>query len=374
LKIILTGGGTGGHIYPALALARYIKKVNPLADILFVGAAGGMEEKIIPQSGFSLAVLPVKGLPRKINLNLLRSFYLLGKSSVHAAKIINEFKPDVIIGTGGFAAAPIILSAITKRKKVIIHEQNVIPGVTNRFLAPFVYKVCLSFEASRKYFQKHSNLCITGNPRASEVGRIEKRTARQILNMDENLPFLLAVGGSLGADRLNQCMADFLFMSSGNKKIQIQYITGERYFEEVVSRLKAGRVFEKYAGRLDVRPYQQEMSVSLAAADLVITRAGATTLAEVTALGVPAIIIPSPNVVHNHQFINAQELAGRGAAILIEEKDLDGQILQNEIYALMGDPSKLSSMEENSRGMGYTEAAENIYKLLLYDKKVDKCQ
>jgi UDP-N-acetylglucosamine--N-acetylmuramyl-(pentapeptide) pyrophosphoryl-undecaprenol N-acetylglucosamine transferase len=374
LKIILTGGGTGGHIYPALALARYIKKVNPSTEILFVGAAGGMEEKIIPQSGFRLAVLPVKGLPRKININLLRSFYLLGKSSVHAGKIINEFKPDVIIGMGGYAAAPIILSAITKRRKVIIHEQNVIPGVTNRFLAPCVYKVCLSFEASKRYFKKHSNLCVTGNPRASEVGHIEKKTARKILNMDENLPFLLVVGGSLGADRLNQCMTDFLFRSSGNNNIQIQYITGERYYEEVVSRLKAGKIFERYSGRLDVRPYQQEMSVSLAAADLVITRAGATTLAEVTALGVPAIIIPSPNVVHNHQFINAQELAGRGAALLIEEKDLDGKILQNEIYALLGDLSKLSSMGENSRKMGYTEAAESIYKLLLFNKKVDKCQ
>ncbi|MDO9536530.1 MAG: undecaprenyldiphospho-muramoylpentapeptide beta-N-acetylglucosaminyltransferase [Bacillota bacterium] len=374
MKVILTGGGTGGHIYPALALARYIKKVNPLNEILFVGAVGGMEEKIIPKAGFRLAVLPVKGLPRKINFNLLRSFYLLGKSSVHAVKIINEFKPDVIIGTGGYAAAPIILSAITKRKIIIIHEQNVIPGVTNRFLAPFVYKVCLSFEASQRYFKKHSNLCITGNPRASEVGHLEKKTARQILNMDENLPFLLAVGGSQGADRLNQCMVDFLFRSSGNKNIQIQYITGERYYEEVVSRLKTGKIFERYAGRLDLRPYQQEMSVSLAAADLVITRAGATTLAEVTALGVPAIIIPSPNVVHNHQFINAQELVGRGAAILIEEKDLNGKLLQNEIYALLSDLSKLSSMEENSRKLGYTEAAENIYKLLLSNKKVDKCQ
>lgn len=364
MKIILTGGGTGGHIYPALALARYIKKVNPLAEILFVGAAGGMEEKIIPQSGFRLAALPVKGLPRKININLLRSFYLLGKSSLHAGKIINEFKPDVIIGTGGFAAAPIILSSIKKRKKVLIHEQNVIPGVTNRFLAPCVYKVCLSFEASQRYFKKRSNLCVTGNPRASEVGHIEKKTARQILNMDENLPFLLAVGGSRGADRLNQCMADFLFMSSGIKKIQILYITGEIYYEEVVSRLKAGKIFERYAGRLDVRPYQQEMSVALAAADLVVTRAGATTLAEVTALGVPAVIVPSPNVVHNHQFINARELAGRGAALLIEEKDLNGKILQHEIYALLGDPSKLRSMEENSRKMGYPEAAENIYKLM----------
>jgi len=365
LRVILTGGGTGGHIYPALALARYLKKVNPGAEILFVGASGGMEEKIIPESGFRLITLPVRGLPRRLNLHLLKTFYMLGKSSTLAREIIEEFRPDFVVGTGGYAAAPIILAALFQRKKVIIHEQNVIPGVTNRLVAPWVFKVCLSFEASRKYFLKRSNLCVTGNPRASEVGHLEKKTARQILNMDVNLPFLLAVGGSRGAARLNQSMVEFLLRASGNKNVQILYITGEIYYEEIMARLKASKIMEIYGGRLQVRPYQQEMSLALAAADLVITRAGATTLAEITALGIPAIIIPSPNVVHNHQMVNARELSRQEAAVVIEEENLSGQALQEEVYALLQNPARLVQMQENCNKLGYPEASGNIYKLML---------
>jgi UDP-N-acetylglucosamine--N-acetylmuramyl-(pentapeptide) pyrophosphoryl-undecaprenol N-acetylglucosamine transferase len=364
MRIILTGGGTGGHIYPALALARYIRKVNPRAEIIFVGASGGMEEKIVPASGFHLLTLPVKGLPRRLNKHFWRTFYLLGRSSSRAKKILAEFKPDLIVGTGGYAAAPVILAALMQRKKVFIHEQNVIPGVTNRLVAPWVYKVCLSFEASRRYFRKKANLCVTGNPRASEVGHVSKRAALQMLNMDVNLPLLLVVGGSRGAARLNQSTVDFLLRSVGNKKMQILYITGEIYFEEVISRLRAAEIFQLYDGRLQVRPYQQEMSLALAAADLVITRAGATTLAEITALGIPAIIIPSPNVVHDHQLINARELSRQGAALVIEEQNLNAQILQEKITGLLNDPDKLNQMKENSKRLGYPQAAENIYKLM----------
>jgi len=365
LRLILTGGGTGGHIYPALALARYIKKVSLETKILFVGAGGGMEEKIIPEAGFRLETLPVKGLPRRLNLRLLQAFYLAGKSSAMAGKIIDEFQPDFVVGTGGYAAAPIILASLAKRKKVIIHEQNVIPGVTNRFLAPWVYRVCLSFEASKKYFLKRSNLCVTGNPRASEVGNLEKKTARRILNMNPDLPFLLAVGGSGGAAALNQSMVDFLSGAVSHKDIQILYITGERYYGETVERLKAGKILELFGGRLLLRPYQQEMPLALAAADLVITRAGATTLAEITALGIPAIIIPSPNVVHNHQLINARELSRLGAAVTIEEKDLSGKVLQEKVFELLQNPARLVEMQKKCKKLGKPEAAENIYKLML---------
>ncbi len=364
MRIIFTGGGTGGHIYPALALARYIRKVNPGAEIIFVGAEKGMEEKIIPAAGFRLHTLPVKGLPRRLNLQFWKTFYLLGKSGCRAGKILAAFKPDLIIGTGGYAAAPVILAAIMQRKKVLIHEQNVIPGVTNRLVAPWVYKVCLSFEASRRYFRKKNNLCVTGNPRASEVGRISKKTALQMLNMHPALPLLLVVGGSRGAERINRHTIDFLLRSTGYKKMQVLYITGEIYYDEVISRLQAAGIFRLYGGRLQVRPYQQEMSLALAAADLMITRAGATTLAEITALGVPAIVVPSPNVVHNHQLINARELSRQGAAVVIEEQNLNAQLLQEKIFALLNNPGKLNQMKDNSKRLGYPQAAENIYKLM----------
>ncbi|NLJ56402.1 MAG: undecaprenyldiphospho-muramoylpentapeptide beta-N-acetylglucosaminyltransferase [Firmicutes bacterium] len=364
MRIIFTGGGTGGHIYPALALARYIRKVNPRAEIIFVGAQKGMEEKIVPAAGFRLLTLPVKGLPRRLNLHFWGTFYFLGKSGYRAGKILSAFKPDLIVGTGGYAAAPVILAAFMQRKKVLIHEQNVIPGVTNRLVAPYVYKVCLSFEASRRYFRKQNNLRVTGNPRASEVGHVSKKTALQMLNMQPSLPLLLVVGGSRGAERINRYTMEFLLRSTGHKGMQILYITGEIYYDEVVSRLRAAEIFRLYGGRLQVRPYQQEMSLALAAADLMITRAGATTLAEITALGVPAIVVPSPNVVHNHQVINARELSRQGAAVVIEEQNLNAQLLQEKIFALLNNPGKLNQMKDNSKRLGYPQAAENIYKLM----------
>ncbi|MEW5921830.1 MAG: undecaprenyldiphospho-muramoylpentapeptide beta-N-acetylglucosaminyltransferase [Bacillota bacterium] len=364
---MLTGGGTGGHIYPALALARHIRRVNPGAELLFVGAAGGMEEKLIPQAGFPLETLTVKGLPRKLNYSLLQVFFLMGKAAAQAGKILEGFRPDFVVGTGGYAAAPLAAAALRRRIKVLIHEQNVLPGLTNRLLAPWVYKVCLSFEASRRYFMRRSNLCLTGNPRASEVGGISKEKARQILNMDPHLPFLLAVGGSQGAAVLNQSMMDFLFLSSAHKKFQVLYVTGERYYEEVNSRLRALKIPEIFGGRLQLRPYQQEMPLAMAAADLMITRAGATTIAEITALGLPALIVPSPNVAHNHQLINGLELSHQGAAVLLEEKELNGRVLQQAVYRLFDTPGELAKLSENSRRLGHPGAADCIYRLMVVD-------
>ena len=367
MRIIITGGGTGGHIYPALALARHIRQVNPGAEILFVGASGGMEETLIPQAGFSLETLPVKGMPRKLNVRLLQVFYLMGKSTMQAAKILEKFRPAFVIGTGGYAAAPLVVAALRRRISVIIHEQNVLPGRTNRLLAPWAYRVCLSFDASRRHFIRRNNLTLTGNPRASEVGGIGKEKARRILKMDPDLPFLLAAGGSQGAAVLNQSMLDFLFLSSAHKNIQILYITGERYYEEVNSRIKALKTPQIYGGRLQVRPYQQEMPLAMAAADLMITRAGATTIAELTALGLPAVIVPSPNVAHNHQLINALELSRQGAAVLLEEKEIGGLKLQQTVHRLFNAPHELAQMSESSKRLGHPGAAENIYNLLFSD-------
>lgn len=364
MRVIMTGGGTGGHIYPALALARYIKKNNPGSKIIFVGAKGGMEEKIVPPSGFPLETLNIKGFPRRLTPELLKNMFLLGKSCSQAGKIIKEFRPHWVVGTGGYVAAPTVLAAFGQRKKVILHEQNVIPGITNRMLALWAFKVCLSFEASRKYFLRRSNLVVTGNPRASEVIKLDKTAARNILGMEKDLPLLLAVGGSRGAEKINLVMMEFLLRSSANKNFQILYITGEGYYQQVMERLRRGRVFEIYGPRLQVRPYQQEMPLAMAAADLIITRAGATTLSEITALGLPAIIIPSPNVVHNHQYHNARELARRGAAVMIEEENLNGEELQRKVFRLIGNPAELARMIRHSKEMGFPDAAANIYKIM----------
>jgi len=364
VRVILTGGGTGGHIYPALALARYIRKVNSGAELLFVGAAGGMEEKLIPQSGFPLETLKVKGLSRKLNAGLLRTLFLMGKAIGEADKILNYFRPQFVVGMGGYAAAPLAAAAMRRRIKVIIHEQNVMPGLTNRMLAPWAYKVCISFESSRHHFMRRSNICLTGNPRASEMEGPAKETARRMLGMDPELPLLLAVGGSQGAAVLNWSMVDFLLLSAAQKSFQVLYITGNRYYDEIASRLKVLKITESYGGRLQIRSYEQDMPLAMAAADLMITRAGATTIAEITALGLPAVIVPSPNVVRNHQLINGMELSRHGAAVLLEEKNISGPVLWQEVYRLFNTPGQLAGMAEKSRILGHSGAAEQIYRLM----------
>lgn len=365
MRVLFTGGATGGHIYPALALGRYIRKEDPTAELQFVGAKGGLEEKIIPQAGFILETLEVKGFPRRFTPAFFKSCFLLGRAVLNASRILRTFKPDVIIGTGGFAAAPVVMAGLVHRKRVILHEQNVLPGLANRVFAPWVYGVCLSYEASKDYFRRSSNLYLTGNPRASEMEEVEKDSARNLLGLDPELPLVLAVGGSGGAEKLNQCMLDFLFLSAGNKNLQVLYVTGEKYYEQVISRLAKGKIIENYGGRLQVRAYQQEIPLAISAADLMITRAGATTLAELTALGRAAIVVPSPNVVHNHQLLNAQELFNHGAVSLIEERGLSGQVLQDEVYRILYNSSLLEQMSQISKSLGCTDAASNIYKLFL---------
>ncbi len=364
MRIIFSGGGTGGHIYPALSMARYVKKKVPQAAILFIGADGGMEENIIPEAGFDLETLAVKGFSRKKLIHAPATIFRLGSSCARARRIIEKFKPDVVMGTGGYASAPTLLAALLGRKKTIIHEQNIIPGMTNRFLSPWVDKVCVSFDASRDYYKNKSNVLVTGNPRSSDMKLLSKESARESLRMDNKLPLLLVFGGSRGAARINQCMVDYLEKLTEKGKMQVLYITGEIYYDEITSRLEKKQVFDRLGDRLKVKAYQREMPSAMAAADLMISRAGATTLAEITALGVPSILIPSPNVVNDHQRKNALSLVREEAAVMIEEDNLTAPALKDKIEDLLGSPVKLKMLSKNSRKLGKPDAAENIFKLI----------
>ncbi len=364
MRIIFTGGGTGGHIYPALAVARTVQKMDPAAAILFLGAAGGMEEKIVPGAGFQLETLPVEGFSRQKLLRGLRTAQLLARSCLQARKTMERFRPDVIFGTGGFASAPALLAALAGRKRVIIHEQNVLPGLTNRFLAPWVDLVCLSFEVSKQHYRKKANLVVTGNPRASEVASLQREEARERLQVERERPLLLVFGGSRGAARINQCMLEFLEEMDEDEKIQVLYITGEMYYDDVVARLEKGRIMEKLGSKLTVKPYEQEMPVALAAADCLVSRAGATTLAEITALGVPAVLVPSPNVVHDHQLVNARSLEQAGAAVVLEEGDLKAGAFRAAVNALLHDPARREEIRARSLALGKPGAAAAIFGLL----------
>ncbi len=357
MKILIGGGGTGGHIYPALALARYAQARDSSAEILFVGSAAGLENKIVPASGFRLLTIPASGFRRSFKqLGLFIKDFLAGVR--RSLQIIKEYQPNVVLGTGGYVAAPLVMSALLKRRPVVLHEQNALPGMVNRWFAPFARRVCLSFAGTAEKLPPLSKPLFTGNPRASEVSALSREEGCSHFGLDREQKTLLIYGGSRGALRLNQVVTDYLKNNLLPEGIMMIYVTGDIYYDEVIGELGA------VPDRVKLYSYLAEMPEALAAADLAVTRSGATTLAEITALGVPAILIPSPNVVDNHQYYNALMLSERGAAVLIEEKYFNTVRLEEEVKRLFGTPGLLDEMRASSKKMGVTDAAEKLYRCL----------
>jgi UDP-N-acetylglucosamine--N-acetylmuramyl-(pentapeptide) pyrophosphoryl-undecaprenol N-acetylglucosamine transferase len=354
MKVLIGGGGTGGHIYPALALARYAMAVDQGNSVLFIGSANGLESKIVPSAGFDIQIIPARGLQRNF-----KGFFSVVKDLFggirQSGKVIKSFRPNVVLGTGGYVAAPVVLSALLKRYPVVLHEQNALPGLTNRWLAPFVKKVCLSFKETEKKMPCFSRNAYTGNPRASEVLSLTREEGIRFFNLDPERKTLLIYGGSRGAMKLNQVVSDYLKEGMHPESLNLIYVSGEIYYRDISEKIGA------LPQNVRLFPYLEQMPEALAAADLAITRSGATTLAEITALGLPAILIPSPNVVNNHQYFNARLLSDVGAAVLIEEKDFDNNRLQFEINRLFDQPDLLEEMSRQSKILGIPDAAERLY-------------
>ncbi len=359
MRVLICGGGTGGHIYPGLALARYLVKKNKENVILFVGTSQGLEDEIIPHAGFPLEVVSVKAFNKRSLKEVLAASFELLRSLKQSREIIKRFKPDVVVGTGGYAAGPVTLASSLLRVPVLIHEQNVIPGVTNRLLAARVNRVCISFEETRAYFKK-AKVKLTGNPRASEIGHLSREEGlRRLPELDPRQKTVLVFGGSRGALQLNNVMVELFNHGNFPAGVQFLYITGELYYEDVIKKLKG-----KYSSVV-VKPYLTDMSAALAAADLVISRAGATALAEITVCGVPAILVPSPNVAYNHQYYNALLLEKEGAAVLIEEKDFTAQKLSEQLKDFRENEEMWQEMSYKSKRIGMPEAAEMMYQCIL---------
>lgn len=359
MKIVLTGGGTGGHVYPALAAARYIKRQEPDAEILFVGTKKGLESRIIPEAGFTLETITARGLPRRISPDLIKTFFSTSRGGWEARRILKRYSPQVVMGTGGYVCGPVVLSAYLMGIPCLIHEQNVIPGMTNRLLFPFVKKVCLSFKASIRYFSDPSKTAITGNPRASEVVGISRGEGVKALGLNPNKKTVLIVGGSRGAQRINHCITEILPQLVTLPGVQLVYVTGQIYYDQVMSSEKIREIAQR--DNLFIRSYIDQMPLALAAADLMVSRAGATMLAEITARGIPSVLIPSPNVTNNHQVLNARVLSDAGAAEMFLEKDLTGDLLRETMVKLLKDEKMLAAMSENSRDLGYPDSAHMIY-------------
>ncbi|UNC92874.1 undecaprenyldiphospho-muramoylpentapeptide beta-N-acetylglucosaminyltransferase [Candidatus Contubernalis alkaliaceticus] len=360
MRIVLTGGGTGGHVYPALAAARYIKEQEPTAEILFMGTEKGLESQIIPDAGFPLETISAKGLSRKISPDLIKTFFSTFRGGWEAKKILKRYRPQLVMGTGGYVCGPVVFSASLMGIPCLLHEQNVIPGMTNRMLFPFVKKVCLSFDASQKYFKDTSKTIVTGNPRASEVVGICREEGIKALGLNPNKKTVLIVGGSRGAERINQCVTAILPDLAAFSKVQFIYVTGNIYYNQVMD----NKNIKEIAGyhNLFIRSYIAQMPLALAATDLIISRAGATMLAEITARGIPSVLIPSPNVTNNHQVLNAHVLADAGAAEMILERDLTGGLLRDVIFKLLKDTKGLGTMSHKSRDLGYPDSAHMVYR------------
>ena len=366
MKVLLAGGGTAGHINPALAIAGYIKNKRNDAEFLFIGNRGGMEQRLVPQAGFDIKSITISGFKRSFSpksmLENVKTVSRTFTSSREAKKIIAEFKPDICIGTGGYVSGPVIRTAAKMGIPCIIHEQNAYPGITNKMLAKSVKKVMLAVPDAKKHFDKNVDFVITGNPVRQEILTAKKEESRKELGLD-NRPVVLSFGGSLGARKINEAVADLVARSGIDGRYQHIHAYGSYgdWFPQLVEE-KGTDIAD--CSNLDIRPYIDNMPTCMAAADLVICRAGAITLSEIQAMGKPAILIPSPNVAENHQYHNAMALVNAGAADIIEEKDLTGAALMRKTDKMLLNPEKLEKYSENSRKMAITDANERIYSVV----------
>ena len=366
MRVLMTGGGTAGHINPALAIADKIKEKNPDAEILFVGAKGRMETRLVPAAGYPIRTQTVRGFQRKLTLknigrNVLAAVDVV-TSSAASANILRDFKPDIAIGTGGYVSGPILRQALKQKIPVVVHESNAFPGVTVKMLAKEGATVLICSEAARRFLPAGCEAIVTGNPLRPDFLTMDKATARQELGVDDR-PLVLSFGGSLGSPRINETMVEVLRRSMREGHLQHIHGTGRTGHASVMELLKAAGVPERADG-IWIREYIDDMPRCMAAADLVICRCGAMTLSELPAMGKPAILIPSPNVAENHQYHNAMVLVEQDAAVCIEEKDLTPDRLWETIRQIAGDPARLAAMAENMRRAAVLDADERIWRVI----------
>lgn len=359
MKVLITGGGTGGHIYPGIAIADTIRLHQPDAEILFVGATQGMEKELVPRAGYPISFIQVEGFRRKLSGQTVTAIRKMFRGYGQARKIIREFDPDVVVGTGGYVSGPVLAAAWQMGKKTLVHEQNVVPGVTVKLLSHVVSGTLTSFPETDAYIKRNVILC--GNPLSPHLFDFDSATARQNLGLDER-PVLLAYGGSLGARRINETVCELLENTAAKAQYQMIFGTGKREFERVQKRLEP---LLARCPHIQVHPYLYQMNQCMAAADVVISRAGAMTVSELAALGKPAILIPSPNVAHNHQEGNARALEQRGGAIVLTERELSAQRLQERVEELLHNQEIRSNMGDCAKTAGITDAAETIYRTIL---------
>ena len=364
MNVIFTCGGTAGHINPALAVANLMRERHPDCNILFIGAQGHMEEKLVPQAGYALRCLPGSGLSRKLNPTGIKQNVHAVKCVLDAVKsckrIFKEFRPDVIVGTGGYASFPALYAGSSMKIPVCVHESNAVPGVTTKLAAKLADRVLVCFEESKKMYPNPAKVEVVGMPVRREFIYGDREKARQELGIGEE-PVVLSAFGSLGAKVMNQTMAE-LFCLEQQAQFPFRHIhaTGSFGWEWMPGLVQEKGVDLSRTKQIEMKEYFYNMPTLMAAADVMISRAGASTCNEIAAAGLPCILIPSPNVTNNHQEKNARVLESRKGAVVLLEKDCTAQALYAQIQSLLADPQRRAEMGRNLHEMVTLDSAERI--------------
>lgn len=364
MNIIVSGGGTGGHIYPAITIVSAIQKKIPDANFLYVGTSKGLEADIVPKAGLNFKTIDIEGFKRSLSLDNLRRAGKAMLGVAKAMKIVAEFKPDVVIGTGGYVCGPILMAASLKEIPTLIQEQNVVPGITNKILAKFVTKIACGCEDAIKHFPKEKTV-FTGNPIRAAVMSADRKTGAADFGFDSDKKTILVSGGSRGARAINRAMVGVLAAVKDDTDAQYLLVTGKNEYNDIINRLVSAGVDLAKSTHIKVKPYLYNMPEAMAMADIAVFRAGATGLAELTAKGIPSILIPYPYAAENHQEFNARALEKHGAARVILNSDLNSEVLLSTIRELLRSDAKLKKMAAASKELGRPQAADTIADLVL---------
>ena len=368
-KVIFTCGGTAGHVNPAIALAQLMHERDPETKFLFVGAERGLEKDLIPKAGYDFRTVHISSFhrsvkPRELRHNVISVMNLM-RAPREARAILRAFPPDVVIGTGGYASFPMVKAAAKAGIPTAVHESNMVPGLTTEMLEPFADRIMVGFEACREHYRHPEKVIVTGTPVRQDFFRLTKAEAKHQLGVDDGRPLLVSFWGSLGASGMNRQMADFLALEAAKEPFHHIHGAGKDGYPVLLDLLREKGVDLKDHPALQVREYIYDMAVVMRAADLVLCRAGASTISELTALGVPALIVPSPYVTNNHQEKNARVLEAAGGAEVLLEQGCSGQALFQAACGILHDAGRRAEMENAMSALGIRDATERIYQTVL---------
>lgn len=363
MRILFCGGGTGGHVNPAIAIANAIKNKKQNTEIAFVGTKRGIESSLVPKAGYPINFVKVKGFKRSISLSNIDAVIKAVTSVWEAKKIIKKFKPDIVIGTGGYVSWPTVKAAAKMGIPCLIHEQNAYPGVTTKMLSKYADKICISFDESRKFFDKNyeNKIILTGNP--INAVYYDYNDVRKEYGVKEGVPYILSYGGSMGADKVNEYVFEMMELYSVPSGVKHTHAVGRVGWEKYSS-IAAKKGLDKKEN-IEIKEFIYDMSKRQTAADIVIARAGAITLAELAFKGKAAIFIPSPNVTGDHQYKNAKVMADAGAAIVFKESELSGRLLADTVKRLIENPGEIKKMQKAVKKFAKPDAAEKIADIAL---------